>query len=252
MGELLATKGVTKKFGPLTAVNNVDFAAEEGRVTGVIGPNGSGKTTFFNLLSGYFPPTAGQIFYEGTDITGLTSHERVGRGISRSFQLVSIFPRLKVWENVVLSTLQTKDKKQKTGLNFYLRSASRPDIMEDCLAALKVVNLDKLAHQMAGELSYGDQRLLEIAIVLSLKPKVLLLDEPFAGLGDVEISFVLGVLEEIKKSLTLVIIDHKISKIIDLVERLYVLDRGSVICKGEPQDVINDPDVRKCYWGDAS
>lgn len=251
MGDILKTYGLMREFGPLIAVNNVDLTAEEGKVTGVIGPNGSGKTTLFNLLSGYYPVTSGQIIYEDTDITALPAHERVARGISRSFQLVSIFPRLKVWENLLLPTMRFKDKKDRTGLKFYFRFTDNEETRKDCNDALKVVGLENKANLMAGELAYGEQRLLELAITIALQPKVILLDEPFAGLGDVEITFVLEVLNEIKKHMTMVIIDHKISKIIDLVEHLYVMNRGSIICQGEPQQVIADPEVRKCYWGEA-
>lgn len=251
MGEILWTKGATRQFGPLTAVNNVDFKAMEGIVTGIIGPNGSGKTTLFNLLSGFFPVTSGQVFYNGGEITHLPAQERVARGIVRTFQLVSIFPRLKVWENLVLPTLRFKEKKRRTGVDFYFRLTDRQEVKQDCLEALRVVNLQKKANQIAGELSYGDQRLLEIAMAIALRPRVLLLDEPFSGLSDIEIAFVLDVLNEVKKKFTIVIIDHKISKIMDLVNHLYVLDRGSVICQGEPQKVIADPEVRKCYWGEA-
>lgn len=232
-------------------MNNVNLTAEEGRVTGVIGPNGSGKTTLFNLLSGFFPATAGQIVYEDIDITSLPAHERVVKGISRSFQLVSIFPRLKVWENLLLPTMRFKEKKERTGLKFYFRFTDNKETRKDCNDALKVAGLEKKANLMAGELAYGDQRLLELAITIALKPKLILLDEPFSGLGDVEISFVLDVLNEIKKNMTMIIIDHKISKIIDLAEHLYVMNLGSIICQGEPQQVIADPEVRKCYWGEA-
>ncbi len=251
MAEIIATEGLTKRFGPLTAVNKMDLKIEKGRVSGIIGPNGSGKTTLFNLLSGYFPPSEGRIFYEGHDITRLSPQERVKRGISRSFQLVSIFPRLKVYENLVLSVLRFKEN-NKGGARFYFcKVADNKELLDDCMQYLEMVGLQNKANTLGGELSYGDQRLLEIAISLSLKPKILLLDEPFSGLGDLEISFMMELLHKVKKDFTIVIIEHKISKIEDFCEQLFVMSQGSLICQGEPCKVLTNVEVRRCYWGEV-
>lgn len=251
MGGLLVTEGMSKQFGPLVAVNNVSMTIKEGIVSGVIGPNGSGKTTLFNLLSGLFPPTEGKIFFQGQDVTGLKPPQRVNLGIGRSFQLVSIFPHLKVYENLVLPALRFREKLQR-GIPFYVnRVADKEEILEDCRGFLEMVGLEKKMNMRAGELSYGDQRMLEIVLSLSLKPKILLLDEPFAGLGDVEISFVLELLNKVKKDFTIVIIEHKISKIENFVEHLFVLSQGSIICQGKPADVFCDAEVRRCYWGEV-
>jgi len=248
MAELLVAQGLTKRFGGLTAVNRVDFSVHEGQIAGVIGPNGSGKTTLFNLLSGYFPPTEGSISFLGQDITRLTPYQRVVLGMSRTFQLVSVFNSLQVWENLVLSTLRFKRGHASPG-RFYFRTAREREIVDDCIQALKTVGLESRASLPTSQLSYGDKRKLEIAIALSLRPKLLLLDEPLAGLSDHEIGEVLSLIHQMKQGFTLVIIEHKISKIVDLVERLSVMNEGRVSAEGKPDQVLQDPAVRECYWG---
>ena len=248
MADLIATKGLTKRFGGLTAVNQVDFAVQEGQVAGVIGPNGSGKTTLFNLLSGFFPPSEGTITFHGQDITGLPPYRRVGLGISRTFQLVSVFASLAVWENLVLSTLRFKNH-EASGSKFYFRRSRAKEVVDDCLAALALVGLEEKASVPTSQLSYGDKRKLEIAMALSLRPKLLLLDEPLAGLSDHEIGEVIALIREVRKNFTMVIIEHKISKIVDLVERLSVMNEGRIIAEGLPDQVLKDPAVRECYWG---
>jgi branched-chain amino acid transport system ATP-binding protein len=248
MTEMIATQAVTKRFGGLTAVDQVSFSVHEGDVAGVIGPNGSGKTTLFNLLSGYFLPTEGKITFSGQDVTQLPPHKRVGLGIARTFQLVSVFPSLAVWENLVLSSLRFKDH-EATGRKFYFRRSQVPDVMEQCLMALDSVGLRSKAELPTSQLSYGDKRKLEIAMALSLQPKLLLLDEPLAGLSDHEIVEVLSLIRQVKDKFTLVIIEHKISRIVDLVGRLSVMNDGKVIAEGPPEQVLKNPAVRECYWG---
>lgn len=248
MAELIRTKGITKRFGGLVAVNKVDFQVDEGQIAGVIGPNGSGKTTLFNLLSGYFPPSDGTIIFQGQDITDKPPHERVLMGMARTFQLVSVFSSLTAWENLILANIRFK-KGQTSGGNFFFRPADRGDVRDICLEALRSVALEARADTRTSELSYGDKRKLEIAIALSLKPKLLLLDEPLAGLSDYEIAEVLDLIRRVKQDFTLVIIEHKISKIVDLVERLSVMNDGEIICEGKPEMVLSDPAVRECYWG---
>ena len=248
MSELIATQGLTKNFGGLIAVNQVDFHIKKGQATGLIGPNGSGKTTLVNLLSGYFPPTEGSITFEGQDLSRTPPHRRVALGMARTFQLVSVFDSLSVWENLILSNLTFK-KRERSVVNFYLKSTRRPAVLNDCAQTLAVVGLEAKAGSVTAELSYGDKRMLEVAIALSLKPKLLLLDEPLSGLSDHEIGEVIEVLHRVKQELTLVIIEHKISKIVDLVERLSVMNDGHIICEGDPEGVLSDPGVRECYWG---
>jgi branched-chain amino acid transport system ATP-binding protein len=248
MSEILSVEGLSKHFGGLIAVSKVNFSIKKGEVSGIIGPNGSGKTTFFNLLSGFFPPTEGRIFLFGEDITTIPPYQRVMMGMVRTFQLVSVFNSMTVWENMVLSSIRFKEK--HTALRkFFFSSTTNEDIQENCLKALRLVGLESKARTLTSELPYGSKRMLEIGIALSLNPRLLLLDEPLSGLGDGEISEVLELLHRIKKDLTLVVIEHKLSKIVNLVERLCVMNEGIIICEGDPDSVLCDPSVRECYWG---
>ncbi len=248
MSEILVAEGLSKHFGGLIAVNKVKFSIKKGEVSGIIGPNGSGKTTFFNLLSGFFPPTEGRIFFFGEDITTIPPYQRVMKGMVRTFQLVSVFNSMTVWENMVLSSIRFKEK-HTSPRKFFFSSTRNEDIQENCLKSLKLVGLESKAMTLTSELSYGSKRMLEIGIALSLNPKLLLLDEPLSGLGDVEISEVLDLLQRIKNDLTLVIIEHKLSKVVNLVNRLCVMNEGNFICEGDPDHVLCDPSVRECYWG---
>jgi branched-chain amino acid transport system ATP-binding protein len=248
MSEIMAAKGLSKHFGGLIAVNKVNFSIKKDEVTGIIGPNGSGKTTLFNLLSGFFPPTEGHITFLCEDITDTPPHERVMKGIVRTFQLVSVFNSMTVWENLVLSSIRFQDKYSSLR-RFFFSSARNDDVLETCLKAMSLVGLQSKAFAVTSELSYGSKRMLEIGIALSLNPKLLLLDEPLSGLSDVEIYEVLSLLQEIKKDLTLVIIEHKVSKIVNLLDRLCVMNEGKFICEGDPEDVLCDSRVKECYWG---
>ena len=248
MAELLKAEGLSKHFGGLVAVNQVNFQIQPNESVGIIGPNGSGKTTFFNLLTGLFPPTRGRIYFFGKDITELSPNQRVLQGMVRTFQLVSVFNSLSVWENLVLSSLRFHQE-SLSEWEFLFSSAKRESIEKNCFEAMKAVGLENNWPTMTSELSYGSKRMLEIGIALSLKPKLLLLDEPLSGLSDLEIVEVLQILHQIKKDLTLIVIEHKLSKIVNLVDRMCVMNEGSFICEGDPDRVLNDRAVRECYWG---
>jgi branched-chain amino acid transport system ATP-binding protein len=244
----IETKGVTIRFNGLTAVDGVDFTMKEGEAVGIIGPNGAGKTTFFNLLTGLFPPTEGHIFFDGKEITKVPPHKRVMAGIVRTFQLVSVFDSLRVMDNLILSTIRFRKDHGSKG-RFFFADAHQPDIMETCYQALDTMGISGKADLMTSELSYGDKRKLEIAVALSLNPRVLLLDEPFAGLSDFEIVEVLNIIEKVKAKFSLVLIEHKISRIVDLVERLCVMHEGKLIAQGIPDEVLCNALVREVYWG---
>jgi len=248
MSEVLKAEGLSKHFGGLIAVNQVNFHINQYETVGIIGPNGSGKTTFFNLLSGLFPSTAGRITFFGSDITHLPSNQRVLKGMVRTFQLVSVFNSMSVWENLVLSSIRFQ-KEPISEWKFLLSPANNESIRRRCYEAMKLVGLESKALILTSELSYGFKRMLEIGIALSLNPKLLLLDEPLSGLSDMEIAEVLDVLQRVKKNLTLVIIEHKLSKIVNLVDRLCVMNEGNFICEGKPDQVLSEPAVRECYWG---
>lgn len=248
MAEVLRAEGLSKHFGGLVAVDQVSFQIQPNESVGIIGPNGSGKTTFFNLLTGFFPPTRGRIYFFGKDITALAPNQRVLQGMVRTFQLVSVFNSMTVWENLVLSSLRFHQE-SLSEWGFLFSPANREGIRKSCFEGMKVVGLETKATSMTSELSYGQKRMLEIAIALSLSPKLLLLDEPLSGLSDLEIVEVLDILKRIKKNLTLIVIEHKLSKIVNLVDRLCVMNEGSFICEGAPDQVLSDRAVRECYWG---
>jgi branched-chain amino acid transport system ATP-binding protein len=248
MSDALIAEGLSKHFGGLIAVNRVDFRIRKDEATGIIGPNGSGKTTFFNLLSGFFPPNAGRIILFGDDITRMPPDKRVMRGMVRTFQLVSVFNSMTVWENLILSSIRFT-KAHTAPFRFLLSPVRSEAIRKRCMDALRLVGLESKSSAGTVELSYGFKRMLEIGLALSLKPKLLLLDEPLAGLSDVEISEILDILHRVKRDLTLVIIEHKVSRILDLVDRLCVMSEGRFICEGDPDHVLNDSKVRECYWG---
>ncbi|HHY45845.1 MAG TPA: ATP-binding cassette domain-containing protein [Firmicutes bacterium] len=239
---------MTKRFGGLVAVNGVDLRVEEKETVGIIGPNGSGKTTLFNLITGLFQPTAGQIVFMDRDVTSARPEQRVAAGMVRTFQLVSVFNSLRVWENLVLCVTRF-DAAHSSIWKFMTSPATGGTIRDDCYGVLRLVGLEDKAGTMTSELSYGDKRLLEIAIALSLKPKLLLLDEPLSGLSDVEVVDILNLLRRIKRDVTIIIIEHKVSMIVDFVDRLCVMNEGRFVSEGEPSEVLRDPAVQKCYWG---
>jgi branched-chain amino acid transport system ATP-binding protein len=245
---ILSTRGVCKAFDGLVATNNVTYELLDGETAGIIGPNGAGKSTFFNLLTGYYPPDTGQVFYQGREITKLPAWDRVNLGLVRTFQLVSVFDTMPVVENMMLARIR-QGASYASKWSFFFSRARQKALDEHCLAALATMGLEDKAEARTSDLSYGEKRLLEIAIALSLKPKVLLLDEPFAGLSLVEIGQISEVIKRIKGQFTIAIVEHKISKLMDLVDRLSVINEGALVCSGEPQSVICDPLVRECYWG---
>ena len=236
------------RFGDLTAVNDVSFSMAEREAVGVIGPNGAGKTTFFNLLTGLLLPTGGKIIYAGKDITTTPPHKRVMMGIVRTFQLVSVFDSLRVVDNLILAITRFGRHYASQG-RFFFVDAHQADVMEASMDVLKTMGIANKALLMTSELSYGDKRKLEIAVALSLNPRILLLDEPFAGLSDQEIGEVSEIIRRVKESFSLVIIEHKISRIVDLVGRLSVMHEGRLIAEGVPEDVLRNALVREVYWG---
>jgi len=245
---LLQTKGLTKRFNGLTAVDAVSFELKEGEVAGIIGPNGAGKSTFFNLLTGLFPPSEGRILFGGHEITTVPSYHRVRMGLVRTFQLVSVFESLTALNNLVLAKIRF-DKNYAPKRKFFFKDVHHSETVDACHEALQTVGIADRADVKTFELSYGDKRKLEIALALSLNPRILLLDEPLSGLSDVEITEVLGLIRLVKKNFTLILIEHKISRIVDLVERLSVMHEGRLIAEGKPQEVLCDPLVRQVYWG---
>ncbi len=245
---ILSTENASKHFDGLVAVNRITYSLKKGESTGIIGPNGAGKSTFFNLLTGLFKPSEGRVFYYGKDITKMPAYERVNRGIARTFQLVSVFDTMTVLENMMLARIRM-GRNYDSKLRFFFKNVRHAALMEECLKALDMMGIAEKAEITTSDLSYGEKRELEIAIALSLNPKVLLLDEPFAGLSQVEILNISNVIKELKGRFSISIVEHKISKLMELVDQLYVINEGELICGGTPEKVICDPLVRECYWG---
>ena len=244
--EILKAKAVTKRFGAMVAVDRVDFTLREFEVAGIIGSNGAGKTTFFNLLTGMYVPEEGEILHKGVDVTGMTPQQRVARGITRTFQLTSTFDTLSVTDNLVLAYYRAFHKASMWNLFFtkMKRFHNEPKI----LAILETFDLLPVRHRMVKNLSLGEKRRLEIAMAVLAEPEVLLLDEPLAGLAESEIKGVLDVLRRQFGKQTILIVEHKISHVKDFVQRLMVMHEGRVIAEGGYEECLNHPEVRKSYW----
>jgi len=243
---ILQAQGVTKRFGALVAVNNVDFHMHEHEVVAILGSNGAGKTTFFNLLTGMFPPSEGSIRYKGEEITHLSPAQRVARGLTRSFQLTSTFDTLTVTNNLVLAYYRAHHPASLWSL-VTTRTRSLHD-HPDILQVLATFDLEGIADRMVRSLSLGEKRRLEIAMAILAKPQVLLLDEPLAGLAESEIKGVLAVLRRQMGSQTILIVEHKISHIEDFAQRLVVMHEGRVIAEGGYEECLKHPEVRRSYW----
>jgi branched-chain amino acid transport system ATP-binding protein len=243
---LLQTESLTKSFGALTAVNGVTLAIEAGTLHSIIGPNGAGKTTLFNLLTGTFPPTSGKIYLEGKDVTGTPANRIAHLGLARSFQRTNVFPAFSLLDNVWVAAFACS--KSWRGL-LWKRTDRYADVMERARAALNDVGLlDKQSH-LAREISHGEQRQLELAIALAAAPRVLLLDEPAAGLSPEETRRMVELVRSLKGRYTIVLIEHKIDIVMGVSDRISVMHFGALIAEGTPQEIQRHPEVRRAYLG---
>src|SRR5215208_5390459 len=243
---LLETKGLTKRFGGLNATNDVSLSVKPGELLAVIGPNGAGKTTLIAALSGELRPDAGTIRFDGADISGLGPARRAQLGIARSFQITSIFREFTALDNVALAV------QAQAGHSFrFWRSARRdPLLRESALAALAEVGLENRAHLPAGALSHGEKRALEIAIALATRPRLLLLDEPMAGMGPAESAGMVALLARLKDRFAIVLVEHDMDAVFALADRISVMVYGRVIATGAPDAIRADPEVRRAYLGE--
>ncbi len=247
---LLDVQDVSRHFGSLVAVNGVSLAVEPGELRAVIGPNGAGKTTFFNLISGFFPPTSGRIVFDGADVTQLPVHKRVTMGMARTFQITEIFPEFSVRENLRIPV--------EVAAGYRLRPwMSRTDDGEMRARVVELMEMGGLtdkADRLVGELPHGDQRATEIMMALALKPRLLLLDEPTAGMGDQETYDITRLIRRLHKDqgLTIVLIEHDMRVIFHLADRIMVLAEGAVLAEGTPDQIANDERVQAAYLGKAA
>jgi branched-chain amino acid transport system ATP-binding protein len=244
--EIIRTENVTKRFGELVAVDRVNYVLHENEVAGIVGSNGAGKTTFFNLITGYYPPDEGTIRYKGEDITRVPAQKRVDMGMMRTFQLTATFDNLTVIDNLVISFYRAH--KSASLLPLLLTTLKRYRKEEKIAESLETFELQNEASRQVKHLSLGEKRRLEIAMAILAEPKVLLLDEPLAGLAESEIKEVLGVLSKHIGKKTLLIVEHKISQVEDFLERLTVMHEGKIIADGACEECLRDPEVRRSYW----
>jgi len=247
---VLEVRSVTKRFGNLVAVRDVSLTVQKGELRAIIGPNGAGKTTFFNLISGFFPPTAGTIAFEGRDITALPAHRRVVLGIARTFQITEIFPELSVFENVRISS-EVADGHR---LRPWISRTEKARVCRDAEETLALTGLSAKSDRLVGELAHGDQRAAEIAMALALRPRLLLLDEPTAGMGDQETYEITQLIRRLHRdrNFTIVLIEHDMRVVFHLADRITVLDQGSLLADGTPQEINANEAVQAAYLGNAA
>jgi branched-chain amino acid transport system ATP-binding protein len=247
---LLEVKNVTKRFGNLIAVRDVSLSVAPGELRAIIGPNGAGKTTFFNLISGFFGPTSGTIHFDGRDVTALTAQKRVALGMARTFQITEIFPELTVFENVRIATEVASGFR----LRPWLSKSEQAEVQKRVEETLKLAALEAKADRLVGELAHGDQRAAEISMALALRPRLLLLDEPTAGMGDQETHDITQLIRRLHRDskYTIVLIEHDMRVVFHLADRITVLDQGTVLAEGTPEDIAANETVQAAYLGKAA
>ena len=253
MSALLELKGVSRNFGGLRAVSHVDMAVPEKGLIGLIGPNGAGKTTIFNLITGIYEVTEGEILFEGAPINGLKPHQVVRRGIARTFQNIRLFKNLTVIDNVLMSRQLTARYSMAHAilrLPAYYREEKR--LREEARELLRLMHLEDREKDLASALPYGEQRRLEIARALALDPKVILLDEPAAGMNPAESADLMSLIRSIRddRGIAVLLIEHDMKVVMGVCEHIYVLDYGMLISQGPPEAVASDPKVIEAYLGE--
>jgi branched-chain amino acid transport system ATP-binding protein len=243
---ILSVKNMTKSFGGVTAVDSVSMDFPDRSLTAVIGPNGAGKTTFFNLISGYLAPDSGRIELLGQDIVGMSPRQIVHAGIGRAFQIASIFPTLTVKEAITAAVMGYRRKALGLGRRFSkVQERSRAD------EVLQLVGMTRVADYLSANLSYGDQKLLDVALALALEPRVLLLDEPTAGMGPDERWQMIEKVQELwrQENMTLIFIEHDMDIVFAIAQRIRVLRYGALLADGTPDEIRSNPDVIEAYLG---
>lgn len=243
--EALRVEGLSKNFGGVSAVDNVSFGVEVGERLVIIGPNGAGKTTLFNLINGQLPTTSGRIYFLGKDITAIPTHSRAHLGQARAFQIISLFLNLSVLDNALLALHGTKPYRFKLfrPIDYYKL------ISDKAQETLKALDLWDKKDELVKNLSYGEQRRMEIGLSLALQPKLLLLDEPSAGLTMEECSGIIDMIKNLRLDITVIIVDHDMDLVFGVAERIIVLHYGQIIADGAPEQIQADPRVKEIYLG---
>jgi len=236
---------VSKRFGGLQALNNVSVNIGEGEIRGIIGPNGAGKTTLFDAITGELKVTSGEIYLTGENITGMKPYKICNKGLSRTFQILHIFPEMSVYQCVWLGV----NSKTRYPWNPFVSAESFHGLSEETLEICRLVGLEEQTNELAGNLAYGDQKVLEIAMALSTKPSVLLLDEPTQGVGPQESEMMLNVVKKLSENTTIVLIEHTIDFVMKLCTSVSVLDEGTLIAEGSPDEICSNKEVQRVYLG---
>jgi branched-chain amino acid transport system ATP-binding protein len=242
--EVLRTEQLSRHFGTLVAVNRVDFNVPAGELRAVIGPNGAGKSTFFKLIAGEIAPTLGRIWLDGRDVTGLPQHAVSQLGIVKSFQITTIFPQLSVFENVRVAV-----QCRRSVLNVWRRAGTMPGVVERTREILAAVGLEDKADEPAGTVGHGLQRHLEVGIALACHPRLLLLDEPTAGMSPEETERTIALIRRIARGRTVILVEHKMKVVMDIADRITVLHQGAVLADGSPDEIRRDTVVQQVYLG---
>jgi branched-chain amino acid transport system ATP-binding protein len=241
---ILRTEGVGKRFGGFRALADVTVDFFTDRLTSIIGPNGAGKSTFFNVLSGAFPPSEGRVFFEGKDITGMDRFRLAHLGIAKSFQITNLFPRLSAFENVRVA-VQAK----RAPYDMWRRRAELGELAERAVALLGLVGLADRRNELAENLAHGEQRALEIAVALACEPRLLLLDEPTAGMSPEEARAMMDLILKLNQERTVIVVEHRMKLVMGISDRIIVLHQGRLLAEGSPEEIRGHDEVRRVYLG---
>ena len=243
---LLQVNDLVKQFGALRATDHVTLDVQSGEIHALIGPNGAGKTSLVAQLSGHLPSDQGQIFFDGQDITAMPTHERVKRGLARSFQITRLFKSFTVLDNVALSV----QARSGHSFSFWRPVRSEKDLVDQAMAVLQDLGLKDRAQDPASELSHGEQRVLEFGLAVATQPKLLLLDEPMAGAGPVESERIVKLIQQLRRQVSILLIEHDMDAVFRLADRISVLVNGALIATGTPEAIRHNPQVIAAYLGE--